>query len=96
MHWEFIIDSEKFDDIEGFYCEIDNLFTKDLGWKTGHNLDAFNDILRGGFGVYEYGEPVKIIWKNFEKSEKDLGCKVINMIVEIITNHDNISFIQVR
>ena len=22
--------------------------TRDLNWKTGHNLDAFNDLLRGG------------------------------------------------
>ena len=72
MH-EFIIDGEKFDDIEGFYCEIDTLLTKNLTWRTGHNLDAFNDILRGGFGVHEYGEPIKIIWTNYKKSRKDFG-----------------------
>jgi len=73
MRREFVIDGNNFCDIEGFYCEIDNLFTKDLDWKTGHNLDAFNDILRGGFGVHEYGEPIKIIWRNFSKSQKDFG-----------------------
>jgi len=73
MRREFIIDGKNFSDIEGFYCEIDSLFTKNLAWKTGHNLDAFNDLLRGGFGVHEYGEPIKIIWKNFSKSRNDFG-----------------------
>ncbi len=37
--------------MEGFYDEIDRVLTKDLDWKTGHNLNALNDLLRGGFGV---------------------------------------------
>jgi RNAse (barnase) inhibitor barstar len=49
--------------------------TKDLGWDTGHNLDAFNDLLRGGFGVYEYKEPIKLTWKNISKSKADLGLE---------------------
>jgi|GEM_PF-258601 len=74
---EFILDGKKFDDLECFYCEIDNLFTKNLNWKTGHNLAAFNDLLRGGFGVHEYSEPIKIIWINFQKSKKDLGYNAL-------------------
>ena len=73
MRREFIIDGNDFNDIEGFYSIIDRLFTKGLDWKTGHNLNAFNDILRGGFGVHDYGEPIKIIWKNFALSRKTLG-----------------------
>jgi hypothetical protein len=41
----------------------------------GRNLDAFNDVLRGGFGVYEYAEPVRLIWLHSNKSRKDLGRK---------------------
>jgi len=85
---EFIIDGENFDDIEGFYCEIDALFTKNLDWKTGHNLYAFNDILRGGFGVHEYGEPIKIVWKNFNKSTNDLGESLMDTLVSIILDTD--------
>lgn len=68
-----VIDGEKFSDLEGFYLEIDRLLTKDLEWKTGHNLDAFNDLLRGGFGVHEYGEVLQIKWINFAKSRQDFG-----------------------
>lgn len=38
-----VIDGNEFSDLEGFYTEMDKLLTKDLGWKTGHNMDAFND-----------------------------------------------------
>ncbi len=73
MRREFIIDGKNFYDIEGFYCEIDKLLAKDLTWKTGHNLDAFNDLLRGGFGVHEYNEPILLIWKNYKKSLADFS-----------------------
>jgi RNAse (barnase) inhibitor barstar len=70
-----IINGDNFSDLESFYDEIDRVFTKDLGWDTGHNLDAFNDLLRGGFGVYEYEEPIILIWKNISKSKTDLGLE---------------------
>ena len=68
-----VIDGNKFSDEEGFYDEIDRLLTQDLDFTTGHNLNALTDILRGGFGVHEYGEPLKIRWINASKSRKDLG-----------------------
>ena len=56
------INGDNFSDLESFYDEIDRVLTKDLDWETVHNLDAFNDLLRGGFGVYEYEEPIKLTW----------------------------------
>ena len=79
----FILDGNRFDSMEGFYCEIDRLLTKDLTWKTGHNLNAYNDLLRGGFGVHEYGEPIIIQWLNYEKSKRDLGEAQFWRIVEV-------------
>ena len=70
---ELIIDGCNFSNLNEFYIEVDRVFTKDLTWKTGHNLDAFNDLLYGGFGVHEYCEPITIIWKNANKSKSDLG-----------------------
>ena len=60
------INGDNFSDLEEFYQEIDRVCTKGLKWKTGHNLNAFNDLLRGGFGVHEYEEPISLIWINFE------------------------------
>ena len=83
------IDGKDFSNIEGFYSEIDKLLTKDLGWKTGHNLNAFNDLLRGGFGVHEPGEELNITWINAAKSRKDLGKDLFDTIVKIILDCDD-------
>ena len=50
----------------------------------GRNLNAFNDILRGGFGRHEYGQPIHIRWLAYEKSFRDLGKENMDTIVEII------------
>jgi RNAse (barnase) inhibitor barstar len=75
-----------------FYQEIDRVLTKGLTWKTGHNLDAFNDILRGGFGVHELNEPITLVWKDYEASKLKLGTKFMDAILEIMVEHDHISF----
>ena len=85
---EFILDGNNFDNLEGFYDEIDKLFTKDLKWKTGHNYDAFNDLLHGGFGVFDEG-PILIKWLNYKKSKKDLGNEVILTLIEIILDFNS-------
>lgn len=81
---KIIIDGEKFSTLKEFYVEMDNLLTKNLNWKTGHNLDAFNDLLRGGFNVFEYSEPITLFWINSEKSKKDFGYKATEKYYEAI------------
>ncbi len=67
------IDGTHFSTLEEFYDEIDRLLTKNLTWKTGHNMDAFHDLLRGGFGVHEYGEGMDFYWLHAKKSRCDFG-----------------------
>ena len=86
------INGENFSDSETFYDEIDKLLTKNLDWQTGHNLNAFSDLLRGGFGVYEYEEPIKLVWTNFSNSKKTLGQELTDALVEIVTDHNHIEF----
>jgi RNAse (barnase) inhibitor barstar len=65
---EFILDGTSFDDLAGFFTVI----TRTLGvagW--GRNLDAFNDILRGGFGTPEGGFILR--WANSAVSAHRLG-----------------------
>jgi RNAse (barnase) inhibitor barstar len=69
----FIFDGNNFVTLTDFYYEVEKILTKDLDWKIGGNLDAFNDILRGGFGAFEYEEPIDIIWGHSDKSKSDLG-----------------------
>ena len=73
MKKEIVIDGNRFNNIEEFYIETERLLTKGSDIKTGHNMHAFNDILWGGFGVHEYGEPISIRWKNADKSKADFG-----------------------
>ncbi len=88
------INGNNFSGLETFYDEIDYVFTKDLNWETGHNLDAFNDLLRGGFGVYEHEEPITLIWKNIAKSKSDLGFETTKRYFEqnIANNKLNAQF----
>ncbi|HEV7380342.1 MAG TPA: hypothetical protein VGN64_11140 [Dyadobacter sp.] len=67
------IDGDRFSDLAEFYEEMNSLFMKDQDWKLGHSLDALNDTLYGGFGVFEPGEQICVIWKNFNKSRLVLG-----------------------
>ena len=59
-----VINGGHFSDLEGFYNEVSELFMNDEDWKVG-TLDGFDDIL--------YGYKGEIIWKDSEKSKKDLG-----------------------
>ncbi|HKU06614.1 MAG TPA: barstar family protein [Bradyrhizobium sp.] len=63
------IDGNKFDDLEAFYDHITQVLIPGSEW--GRNLDAFNDILRGGFGTPEDGFVVR--WKNSGRSREKLG-----------------------
>lgn len=86
-----IIEGNNFSDIESFYDEIDSVLTKNLVWKTGHNLNAFNDLLYGGFGVFEFEDEIILIWKNFAKSKTGLKDNLAS-ILEIIESHKHIEF----
>ena len=73
MTKEIEIDGNNFSSLTEFYDEIENKLTKGLDWKIGRNLDAFNDVLRGGFGIHDYEESIRIKWINSDKSKWDLG-----------------------
>jgi RNAse (barnase) inhibitor barstar len=62
------IDGVRFSTLEEFYDEIDRAMQL-APW--GHNLDAFNDILRGGFGTPDEG--FTICWKNHNISKERLS-----------------------
>lgn len=47
------IDGASFDTVEGFYDEVSRVLVPDVSW--GRNLDAFDDVLSGGFGTPDEG-----------------------------------------
>jgi RNAse (barnase) inhibitor barstar len=63
------IDGSDFRSLEGFFDEISRKVIPNASW--GHNLDAFNDVLRGGFGTPEEGFVLR--WNNSRTSRERLG-----------------------
>lgn len=63
------IDGRDFATLEEFYGVISRVLVPGAVW--GHNLDAFNDILRGGFGTPKGGFVLR--WKNSSVSRERLG-----------------------
>ena len=72
---EIILDGNRFDTLEGFYREAAKVLANKPGFTPGRNLDALADLLGGGFGVHNSGEPIALVWKNSAKSRKDLGYR---------------------
>ena len=64
-----VLDGARFSDLQGFYDEVSNQLIPGASW--GRNLDAFNDILRGGFGTPDDGFQLR--WVNSALSRKRLG-----------------------
>lgn len=75
------IDGAKFATLDGFYDEVSRVLIPNAVW--GRNLDAFNDILRGGFGTPDDGFVLR--WKNHQLSQERLP--EFDAIVEIIRDH---------
>jgi RNAse (barnase) inhibitor barstar len=63
------IDGSRFETLEGFYDEVSRVLIPGAEW--GRNLDAFNDILRGGFGTPDGGFVLR--WRNSRLSRIRLG-----------------------
>jgi RNAse (barnase) inhibitor barstar len=76
------IDGYKFNDLQEFYEHISQILIPGIDW--GRNLDAFNDILRGGFGTPKDGFVIK--WKNSARSREVLGyAETVKYIEQILT-----------
>jgi hypothetical protein len=63
-----VMDGANFSTFDGFAREFSKLLG-DYTWRG--NLDAFNDILRGGFGTPENGFVLR--WRNSALSREALG-----------------------
>ncbi|MFZ5441047.1 MAG: barstar family protein [Myxococcota bacterium] len=63
------LDGARFSTLDGFWDEVERELIPGATW--GRNLDAFNDILRGGFGTPEGGFTLR--WLNAARSRRALG-----------------------
>ena len=65
----FEIDGKTFDSLDGFFEEVGRMLIPGAAW--GANLDAFDDILGGGFGTPSDGFILR--WSNSSHSQRALG-----------------------
>lgn len=63
------LDGARFDSLEGFFDEVERALIPGARW--GRNLDAFHDVLRGGFGTPDGG--FRLRWRHAGRSREALG-----------------------
>lgn len=63
------INGASFDTLEGFFDEFGRHALPGVTW--GRNLDAFNDVLRGGMGTPKGG--FVLVWQHHALSRRRLG-----------------------
>lgn len=76
MKARLVIDGNLIHDIASFYQEINRVFMPGEDWKIAQSLDAFDDLLYGGFGALRGAEETEIVWLNIDKSKEALGYQV--------------------
>jgi hypothetical protein len=79
------IDGTRFSTLEEFLAEFSRVVIPEHSPPLSHSLDAFNDVLRGGFGTPDAGFTIR--WKNHKVSRQRLGPTVFDSVVEIIRHH---------
>lgn len=75
--------------LEQFYTEVQRVFCPKFK-KMGHNLSAFNDVLRGGFGEFELGETIEVEFVHSKKAKQNLGTGIFKSIIKILQSHPHI------
>lgn len=80
MKKTYEINGNNFDTLDGFYTEFESKVLDTPSW--GRNLDAFNDVLRGGFGTPEPEDGFILVWNNSNKSKETLGWEETVKYVE--------------
>lgn len=73
MEQQFTIEGSRINSIPDFYAEINRVCMTGEDWQLGNSLDAFNDLLYGGFGAFKGAASVTLIWKDMAHSREALG-----------------------
>ncbi len=86
---QFVFDSRAFNSVPTFFEHADRVLCSNF--TSGRNMNAFRDILEGGFGAFEYQEEIQLIWRGTEKAKSDLG-EAYGWMVEAIRAKSHITF----
>lgn len=70
---ELVLEGAAFDDVAGFWREVNRVFMSAEDWRLGESLDALEDMLHGGYGAAQGDGPVVLRWLEMERSRRVLG-----------------------
>lgn len=70
---QIILEGKNIHDIPSFYQEINRVFMQNEDWELGESLDAFNDLLYGGFGILKGLPHIQLIWNSSNICSHNLG-----------------------
>ncbi|RYD97088.1 MAG: ribonuclease inhibitor [Sphingobacteriales bacterium] len=73
MSKTFTIPGGNIHDLETLYKAFNKTFMENEDWELAQSLDALNDLFYGAFGMIPTGEPVSVIWQNFEQNKLLFG-----------------------
>jgi RNAse (barnase) inhibitor barstar len=79
----YSLDGDKIVDLESFNDEVSSKLLPGVDW--GRDRDAFNDILRGGFGTPDDGFVLE--WTSSAESRAALGPALFDELIEIVQDH---------
>lgn len=83
MSAEYVIDGSRITSLEALYDEITRVLVPHHFW--GQNLNALNDILRGGFGTPDEGFTIR--WSQSAVSRAALGYPATVKMFEHMLKH---------
>lgn len=83
-----LLDGRDIHTMQQFFEQVQKQMVQN-DYHVGYDLNSFNDILWGGYGVHEYQEPLHIVWIFAKESREYLGEENFNMIIGIVNNHES-------
>ena len=92
----YIFDGYAMKDRCTFFEDAAGMMTLGIDFVPGYNLDAFTDLLRGGFGMHAYGETIRIIWVGLDRSRHLLGEDFTGKVLRILSDEEEEYSIQVE
>lgn len=90
---EFVLDGRHMTSVDSFYDEVQRVLCPEfIGF--GRNLDAFNDVLRGGLGTFEDGEKIRLRVIHLREMLALLPKDFVRQVLSVIENRDNVEFVE--
>ncbi len=90
---EFVLDGRHVTSVDSFYDEVQRVLCPGfIGF--GRNLDAFNDVLRGGLGAFDDGAQIRLRIVHLKQMRTCVPKDFLRQILRIIENRDNVEFVK--